>query len=62
MPPLNLDLTDADREALQPFLDPMYGSEQQIVFRDSTRAGRVARDRMPSAWRIAGRSSSTRAT
>ena len=29
MPPLNLDLTDADREALQPFLDPMYGSEQQ---------------------------------
>ena len=29
MPPPNLDLTDADREALQPFLDPMYGSEQQ---------------------------------
>ena len=27
MPPLNLDLTDADREALQPFLDPMYGSD-----------------------------------
>ena len=31
MPPLNLDLTAADREALQPFLDPMYGSEQQVT-------------------------------
>ena len=54
MPPLNLDLTDADREALQPFLDPMYGSEQQTGSRGDLARRRDGHTAPEGVWPAGG--------